>query len=144
MSHELVFTRIYNVCRLLSVNWIFEVFLRGLVSSLFVFFFFFRQRRHQWRTRREHRPGGGSDIQCPLLHRHVHFCSLWNVRVSFQVSQEYVSLPSSSLLGLNPEYQSDTFSEFPPRCPWTCLPGRGKKLCSITASSSAALDSNPF
>lgn len=58
--------------------------------------------------------------------------------------RSYVSLPSFSFPRLNTEYKSDNFSEFPPPCPWTCLPGREKKPCSTMASSSAALDLNPF
>lgn len=65
--------------------------------SFQVLLLFFRQSRHQWRTRGEHWSGGGSHIQHPLLHHHVHLCSLWNVRVPFHVSQGSALLPSFSV-----------------------------------------------
>lgn len=84
----------------IPMSWIWNValFFLCILDWYYValFFFFFRESRRQWSTRREHWSGGGSDIQRPLLHHHVHFCSLWNVRISFQVSQGFVSLSSFS------------------------------------------------
>lgn len=37
-----------------------------------------------------------------------------------------------------------SFLEFPPHCLWTCFHGREEKLCFTMASSSAALDLNPY
>lgn len=54
-------------------------------------FFICRSSWHQYCTRGEHWPGGRSDVQHPLLHRHVYFCSLWDVCISFPVSQECCS-----------------------------------------------------